>query len=68
MVKRFRLKAQKSPDMNNEEVKALPPCATLITAVLFNILLTGPATTGEAADSEAGREPEEDIWCVVSVP
>jgi hypothetical protein len=61
-------KTQTSPDINNEEVKALPPCATLITAVLFNVLLIGPATTGDATDSEAGGEPGEDIWCVVRVP
>jgi hypothetical protein len=42
-------------------VEELPPCATLIMAVLFSILLIGPAITGDVADSEAGDQPEENI-------
>jgi hypothetical protein len=33
----------------------------LKTAVLFNILLIGPTTTGDAADLEAGDETEANI-------
>jgi hypothetical protein len=61
MVERFSLKAQKSPDMNSYEVEALSPSAMLQTAVLFNILLIGTTTTGDAAHSEAGCEPETNI-------
>jgi hypothetical protein len=61
MVKRFSLKAQKSPDINSYEVEALSSCATLKTAVFFDTLLIGPATTEDTADSEVGGESEENI-------